>query len=118
MGHMQAQMTKKRGWLEVDGPMGTEWVDLEDLGISPEVAKSIVRSHHFAGGTSSLTAFGNIAQFFENTKAWEIKIVKGYGVRSSAPGYLDATPWVVYTSLKDARKAYAEEKRALRGQDW
>lgn len=28
MSHMQAQMTKKREWLEVDGPMGTEWVDL------------------------------------------------------------------------------------------
>jgi len=123
-------MTKKREWLEVDGPMGTEWVDLEDLsphgsgGIRENVRRMInsvkmyEKTTGYEKGTRLRIKNFGLGDYFENDEIWGADIVKGYGVRSSAPGYMDATPWVVYTSLKDARKAYNEEKRALRGQDW
>lgn len=116
MSHMQAQMTKKREWLEVDGPMGTEWVDLADLP-RDDVRHflSVMRlANDKADGRGRPRLPKSIASFFENHEVWEAKLVKGYGVRSSAPGYIDATSWTVYSSLKDARRAYADEKRALR----
>ena len=38
----------------------------------------------------------------------ELEIIKGYGVRESAPGYLDCTEWEVYATLAEA-EARADE---------
>jgi hypothetical protein len=121
MSHMQAQMTKKIEWLGVDGPMGGEYLMLDDL--TPDersAARYFASTYKPRGGTVRGLPHPNkvIAKYIENTTVWSAEIVKGYGVRSSAPGYLDATPWAVYTSLKEARRAYAAEKRAVRGDDW
>ena len=126
---MQAQMTRKLEWLEIDGPYGTEWVALEDLNPHRGAVNENVRrmintvkmyektSGHEKGTRLLVKNFG-LEDFFENREIWTADIVKGYGVRSSAPGYMDATSWMVYTSLEDAKRAYAEEKRAVRGEDY
>lgn len=129
MSHMQAQMTKKLEWLEVDGPMGTEWVMLEDVGTERArrllnalkrggrgLPRGRLRFASFAHPTDDPT-LSNLGDYFENREIWDANIVKGYGVRSSAPGYMDATPYSVYTSLREAQRAYAAEKRAIRGED-
>lgn len=41
-----------------------------------------------------------------------VKVVRGYGVQSSAPGYLDCTPWTVYSNKREAMRAYREELSA------
>ena len=33
---------------------------------------------------------------------WTIKMVKGYGARLSAPGYLDCTEWTVFDTEQEA----------------
>ena len=38
----------------------------------------------------------------------EVEKVWGYGVRESAPGYLDCTEWTVYDTLEEAEKAAKE----------
>lgn len=37
-----------------------------------------------------------------------IGVTAGYGVRRSAPGYMDCTPWEVFGEQKDAKAAFDE----------
>lgn len=47
----------------------------------------------------------------------EIQVISGYGVRSTAPGYMDCTDWQVFDSLEEAEEAFREEERQNRGED-
>jgi hypothetical protein len=47
--------------------------------------------------------------YVENTSAWSIRKVTGWGARFSAPGYLDCTPWCVFTSEKAAKEWLDEQ---------
>jgi hypothetical protein len=44
----------------------------------------------------------------------QVSLVRGYGVRLSAPGYLDCTEWEVYTTK---REALARARDLDRGED-
>lgn len=41
-------------------------------------------------------------------KIQSIRILKGYGVRLSADGYMDCTEWDFYSNLRDAKRAHRE----------
>lgn len=100
---MEAQMTNKQHWYCVDGRQGTEWVPADLVGTEP-IADETLRTA--------------LRDYCENDLIdAEITRVFGYGVRSSMPGYMDCTPWTVYTNLREARKAYSAERRANRGED-
>lgn len=47
--------------------------------------------------------FGLLNKYTESAIT-EAKIVKGYGVRLTMPGYLDATDWEVFDNLSEARE--------------
>jgi len=59
----------------------------------------------------------DIADYCRNTSAYSMTRTFGYGVRSSAPGYMDCTDWCVYETLREAKKAYTQESRECRGLD-
>lgn len=101
MGFMEAQLTDKEWWYEVDGPNGREFI--------PESVTG--RVDLSAGFDSGSEVPASLRDYCENRTAYSIGRVFGYGVRSSAPGYMDCTPWSVYTSKRDATKAYNEERR-------
>ena len=81
---MQPQMTEQQWWWCFDCPdRGKTWVPYEDF------TKDQMHDMFSAvAGTLHLTA--------------------GYGVRLSAPGYLDCTPWDVYDDKEDAEAALSE----------
>ena len=106
MGFMEAQMTGKEFWYAVDGPMGVDYI--------PEDITGYVSLAGWARGDAIPEA---LRDYTENTRADSITREYGYGVRSSAPGYMDCTPWTVYRAKRDAVKAYNEERRACRGED-
>ena len=109
MAFMDAQMTGKEFWYAVDGPMGTEFVPEDLTGYLDLNTLRRVREGSVDGTP--------LAGYCENRRPWTIERVYGYGVRSSAPGYMDCTPWTVYHAKRDAVKAYNEERRACRGDD-
>ena len=82
MSFMEAQITDKQWWLLIDGPCGVEALPENDL-----------------------------SDYTENHEAYSAELVHGYGVRSSAPEYLDCTPWAVYTNKREAMRAYRDEQR-------
>lgn len=128
MSFMEAQMTKKIEWVEVDGDNGFDWIPFDILTKTEAAAvRALWASPRFGMGRTIVgihpryaafqAAWEAVSKYTESRKVYAINIVKGYGVRSSAPGYMDATPWSVYTSLKNAKRAFAEEKRACRGEE-
>lgn len=107
MGFMQGEITEKTLWYEVDGPYGTEFIPHYLVGDSYSINELTLNSEGYRIIPAPLS------EYCLNTKAYNrsdaIRVVNGYGVRSSAPGYLDCTEWAVYSSKREAEKAYRTE---------
>lgn len=88
MAFMQAQMTDKQTWHEIDGPQGTSFYPGDVFSLAQ--AKDDYGTH------------------------WAAATVKGYGVRASAPGYMDCTDWEVYDNESDAYDRFCELDAELR----
>lgn len=83
MAFMQAQMTDKQTWHRIDGDKGVQWYPGEYFSLEQAGEK-----------------YGD-SRFEEET-------LQGYGVRLSAPGYMDCTDWEVYTTESDAYDRFCE----------
>jgi hypothetical protein len=97
MAFMEPEVTGKDEWAEVETNSGTWWVPFDIL--SKSEAESARRGD-----------FEPLLQYTEGTQVYsdQSSIRKGYGVRLSAPGYMDATEWEVYGSLKEAKRRARE----------
>lgn len=89
MPFMERQITRKLEWYKIETTQGTSFVCVEDVG-KVEIADSDALQPYCEGEIES----------------WEI--VKGYGARLSAPGYLDCTEWAVFDTPVQA-EAYMDE---------
>lgn len=82
---MQPQMTGPEWWFYYETMAeGTTWVPA-DLFTKDEIAKEL--------GDDLLGSIG---------------LTSGFGIRRSAPGYLDCTPWEVFEHEGDAEAAFYE----------
>lgn len=90
MSFMIAQLTERQEWYMVDGQFGTEYIPYELV----------------MDDLDSLTDYSVQVGHPGTT----IQIVSGYGVRLSAPGYLDCTEWEVYDEPEDAMNRFQELK--------
>jgi hypothetical protein len=95
---MEPEVTVKQSWLAIYGPQGGECIPLDLTNIL---------TLNYEGPAIALDYFG-IGDYFENRVATSIQTTYGYGVRLSMPGYLDCTPWRVYPTLREARRAARE----------
>ena len=90
MSFMQIQKTRKMRWFEIDGNHGIQWLPAEDApeleGLSVDAAR----------------------KYYDGSEVWAVESVSGWGVRLSAPGYLDCTDWTVFEEEADADAAVAE----------
>lgn len=107
MSFMEAEITEKMEWLSIEGNCGIDYipVDLIDLA----AIRAIIDGPEDADYAEKVLAL--VSDYTENRSAYSAEIVFGYGVRSSAPGYMDCTQWSVYTNKREALSAYAEERR-------
>jgi hypothetical protein len=80
---MQPQMTDKVRWIAIDGRNGRMWF--------PEDWKPSEACKQY--GDDDVSA---------------VSVEWGYGVRLSAPGYMDCTEWEVFYSLPAARARFDE----------
>ena len=85
MAFMKPHYLKTR-WIEIDGTQGTRYY------MTDWFTK--------ASAVKDYKAYGD--------GIYEVNIIPGYGARLTAPGYLDATDWVVFDTLGEA-KEYIEE---------
>lgn len=85
-------------WIEVDGPCGTEWIDSDLVGQ--------VEDYH----GPAVVVEEPLATFCENRTVTDIKTVRGWGARLSAPGYLDKTDWAIFQTRAEAEAYLAEQQ--------
>lgn len=99
MPYMVPQITKDK-WIEVDGPMGTEFIPL-DVWAQQEIDKIIaeIANEKYENAFSTW-----LKDYCENSEAWSLSLVEGFGARLSAPGYMDKTEWSVFNTELEARK--------------
>lgn len=97
MAFMQPEVTEKQEWAEVETTAGIWWVPFDVL--SKSEAESARRGD-----------FEPLLKYTEGNAVYldQSGIKKGYGVRLSAPGYMDATDWEVYDNKKEALKRAKE----------
>jgi hypothetical protein len=110
MAFMEAQLTERQDWYMVDGPAGTEWIPADVVG--PDVDLDL---EEFENPLCEIP--DGLRMYCENFTCYRIERVTGYGVRSSAPGYMDCTPWTVYAELAEAQEAYEQEREENRDGD-
>lgn len=108
MSFMQAQV-EAGVWVKVETKNGTD-VIRGDLVIPPMMQ---LDTWYEVGeeGTEGVNTFAsNIAQYTNSNieDIYEVCITKGWGVRLSAPGYMDCTEWSVFSTEKQARDYLAE----------
>jgi hypothetical protein len=82
-------------WYEIETNNGTEFIPADVVGhVEIEDGQPM---------DDSLTPF------IEGTEIESVKLVKGWGARLSAPGYMDCTSWAVYDTEAEAIEALDEE---------
>jgi len=110
---MEAQITDKQEWLCIDGEEGTEYIQGDLLPMN--AIRAIIDGDGDGGYANRVLAL--VRDYARCDVALEAEIVFGYGVRSSADGYMDCTDWEVYTTKKEAMQAYRREQRECGGLD-
>ena len=115
MGFMNPEATSKVEWLMVDGN-GIEYIpeDIVDtarirelLKIKDAEVRDLILEHIIWPAIKDYVTVNNF------TEINSIEVITGYGVRLSAPGYLDCTDWEVYGSLREANNRARELVREL-----
>ena len=110
MSFMMPEVTDKIYWLRVDGN-SIEYIpeDLIDirrirklLKIEDSEALDLVIEHIIWPAIKDYVSAHNPAEIDS------LEVITGYGVRLSAPGYLDCTDWEVYRSLAEVRNRARE----------
>jgi hypothetical protein len=107
MAFMQPEVLDKQEWAEVETSAGVYWVPFDVL--AKNEAASARRGD-----------FEPLLKYTEGTEVYsdQSSIKKGYGVRLSAPGYMDSTDWEVYSSKKEALRRAHELEREAEGEDY
>lgn len=95
---MDTEITDKQAWYRVDGPCGTEVIPADVVGT--------IEGFEHDGELAPIHE--SLRDYCENRQAWTVELIQGYGVRESASGYMDCTPWSVYETAKEARAAAKE----------
>ena len=106
---MEPEITDKMYWLEVNGSWCNEYIPEDIFDCEITQLKEYIKNCEWE------KLHDLIKDYTENTEIWEAKFICGYGVRSSAPGYMDCTSWTVYTNKKEALSAYRVEQKECSG---
>jgi hypothetical protein len=97
MTFMRPEITAKQEWAGVETTAGFWWVPIDVL------SKSEIASAR-RGDFDPLLKYTEGSEVYSDLSS----IKKGYGVRLSASGYMDATDWEVYGSKKEALRRAKE----------
>lgn len=126
MGFMVAEMTEFTEWLFIATNSDSVIVELHETGLdADDVARINSRLRGDDPNTSKDEHQDNGDQIPPELRdfvsgQWlseELVVVEGWGVRSSAPGYMDCTEWEIFTDLEEATEAYREQVRLNNGDE-
>ncbi|MFZ1074781.1 MAG: hypothetical protein WAN50_00175 [Minisyncoccia bacterium] len=102
---METQVTGRESWVEVDTTQGIEFIRVADTSLFVRDSETQVQPLT----DTERDAYAKQIQAFCTGIVQSWKTIRGYGVRQSAPGYLDCTDWTVYDTLDEANEAANED---------
>jgi hypothetical protein len=104
---MRPEIVGKQEWAGVETTAGFWWVPIDVL------TKSELESARRGD-------FEPLLKYTEGSRVYsdQSSIKSGYGVRLSAPGYMDSTDWEVYGSKKEALKRARQLAKEAEGEDY
>lgn len=104
MPFMEAQITNKMDWLLVDGN-GIDYIP-EDIVDTNRIRKLLkiedAEAMDLVIGHIIWPMIKEYVRPHDYDAIKSLDVITGYGVRLSAPGYLDCTDWEVYSSKREA----------------
>ena len=106
-------MIEEGEWVEIDGPMGTEWAPAEYIDMA-EIER--LKQEIEENGRASIKGT-SLEDYYEGGlgegEIYSIDIRKGFSAYLSAPGYLDRTENTVFDTYEEAeeylKETYPEE---------
>lgn len=107
MSFMERDVTPKQHWISADSPEDIVYVPVNVVGSLAEVKAAIEAWERDDDGKPDREPPALLSDYLPS-RVWSLEIVKGYGARLSAPGYLDCTEWAVFQTAK-AAETYLEE---------
>jgi hypothetical protein len=102
MAFMQPQITDKARWLKGEGLDGGTHYAPDDVFSKVQFAKDVL---------------GYDEDRIDYELCETIETITGWGVRLSAPGYMDCTDWEVFTDHDEARVRYMELRDESRDEE-
>lgn len=115
MAFMQPQITEKQTWYFFETANGTVWVPAELVGDLEIPEEETTEEVDLANAWDQVKAY---LEVFRPEDLHEIGQVEGWGVRLSAPGYMDCTDWEVFEDKGNADIRYSElEEEVREGED-
>ncbi len=113
MAFMESYITDKQHWMEVDTTQGIQVIP-DDL-FSVQDARNLLRREEL----DKAGLYAMVGEYLECSKAegiYSASLIRGYGVRLSAAGYMDCTEWEVYGNKREAMRRARELDREEAGQ--
>lgn len=103
---MEPQVTDERLWAEIETNEGTSIVPADVLS-GKELA------------AAKIGDFDPLLKYTEGSRVYsdQSRLVRGYGVQLSAPGYMDATEWEVFPTQAEALQRAIELTREYEGDE-
>jgi len=95
-------------WIEVDGNAGTDYIPPGFVSLPDYAEFAASYDGDDVDGAYRDAAFAAVADYTENRECYSISERKGYGVRLSAPGYMDCTDWSVFDTEAECRDHLVE----------
>lgn len=87
-------------WIEVDGCDGTDWI--------PPGVTTLPDEADFDEDAYLAACIDAVRDYTRSRKVYNVTERRGYGVRLSAPGYMDCTEWSVFDTEAECRDHLAE----------
>ena len=94
-------------WIEVDGCNGTDWIP-PGLTVLPDESDFLDEDDDFDDDAYLAACHDAVRDYIGSREVYSVTERKGYGVRLSAPGYLDCTEWSVFDSEAECKDHLAE----------
>lgn len=106
MSFMEPEVTSEMEWYECETSEGADFLPAELVGyVGLDEAGDVIDED----SASWQAAVRAVRPYLEGGRVYEVRLVRGYGARFSAPGYLDCTPWAVFDSESEAIAYLAEQ---------
>lgn len=103
---MNAEITEEQNWYSIDGTCGGTHVPADVVGTLEGLAN--IGDEITDDPPEFPASLRALADYYEG-EIQSVELIKGFGARLSASGYLDCTDWMVCDTVDEAKEALSDQ---------